>query len=569
MGKILDSLFGKKIDNTRVFPVTVKIIIIFTLFILVSNFSSNYINLIFNRSEHISLMKQLLAKDLKDAYTFCDNQFEIYQYTENLDESVKAIESKGLKEFTKKKSVLLGIKPDGEFLFQSSNVRKQDRFADKKVLELMNDTRKKDIEEGFTSFYFNDEEYFGYYKYNEKWDIFIVRAEEFNEFYKESRRIFWNISIIIILITITSAIVGIFLLRYILRFISIITNEIMKMVDSQQLSVVELKNAPNDDITYLGVAFNSLASTIDNLVSIFRKFVNKDIALQAYREREVRLEGSERDLAILFTDIKSFTFITETLGSDIIKLLNLHYTRAIQEIMEHDGVIGSIIGDALLAVYGALDDTVENKSYQAVLSAYKLQQVAKSLRVEMKKKKEEIEKKKKGALTAVEKKIYKAVLLEIGVGIDGGSVFYGNIGSYARMTNTVIGDNVNSASRLEGLTRIYKVPIVCSEYIAQDVDANVENHDIHFLEIDTVQVKGKTTGKRIYWPIIDKYFGKDVNKQVKSFSEGLELYYDGNWKKAHSLFKKCNLPLADVFVERTKDAKCPRGWNGIWEMKTK
>jgi len=72
------------------------------------------------------------------------------------------------------------------------------------------------------------------------------------------------------------------------------------------------------------------------------------------------------------------------------------------------------------------------------------------------------------------------------------------------MTNTVIGDNVNSASRLEGLTRIYKVPVICSDFVKEDIEKNVTNHGIRFIEIDQVQVKGKTVGKRVYWPLWKK-----------------------------------------------------------------
>jgi len=84
-------------------------------------------------------------------------------------------------------------------------------------------------------------------------------------------------------------------------------------------------------------------------MTIFRTFVTQDLVQRAYKEGEIRLEGSQQELTILFSDIKGFTYMTETLGNDIINLLNLHYDQAIREIHSHNGIVGSIIGDALLA----------------------------------------------------------------------------------------------------------------------------------------------------------------------------------------------------------------------------
>ncbi|MFA5519752.1 MAG: adenylate/guanylate cyclase domain-containing protein, partial [Spirochaetota bacterium] len=353
----------------------------------------------------------------------------------------------------------------------------------------------------------------------------------------------------------------------ILRYIDIITNSIMTMIDNQNLTLIDLEGATNDDITYMGTAFNSLSNTVGNLVNIFQKFANQDLVAKAYREREVKLEGSKKELTILFTDIKSFTFITEVLGNDIIKLLNLHYDRAIREITKYDGVIGSIIGDALLAVFGAFDDREENKSMQAIRSAYRIQEVAELLRSRMEAIKSDIES-EQGKLSKDELRVYKAVLLEIGVGIDGGNVFYGTLGSYVRMTNTVIGDNVNAASRLEGLTRVYKTPVICSEYVKNDIESNVPDHGIYFLELDQVTVKGKTVTQRIFWPIIDLDKNKNLKKDITAYELGLELYYQGKWADARKRFLKCSLKAADVFKERTK-GKCPSNWEGVWEMTNK
>jgi class 3 adenylate cyclase len=563
-------MLGRKVNNTRVVRVTTKIVLTFTLFILLSNLASNYVNLLFNRSELLKLMNQLLIKDLKTMYSYCNNQYEIYIFDQKFDESMKSIENKGLNEVKNTKAVVLGIKKDGSLQFQASKVQKYEKFEDQSAIDYMaSNIKSEDGEgsEGHLNFVFNNEAYFGMFKYNQKWDLFILRGEEKNEFFRESKVIFFQVSIIIVFITLISAFIGIFVLRRILRFIDVITNSIMRMIETKELTLIDLKGATNDDITYMGTAFNSLSNTVGNLVNIFEKFANQDVVSKAYKDREVKLEGTKRELTILFTDIKSFTFITETLGNDIIKLLNMHYDRAIREIIRYDGVIGSIIGDALLAVYGALDDTDENKSYQAVLSGYKLHEVTELLRLRMDKIKTELEE-EKGKLSKEELQIYKAVLLEIGVGIDGGSVFYGTLGSYVRMTNTVIGDNVNAASRMEGLTRIYKVPVICSEYVKDDIEQNVKNHGIYFLELDRVMVKGKTKTQKVYWPILESEMDEKFKKNIAAFELALELYYNGKWADARKQLSKCSLRLADIFKERTQE-KCPSNWNGVWQMTTK
>jgi class 3 adenylate cyclase len=268
---------------------------------------------------------------------------------------------------------------------------------------------------------------------------------------------------------------------------------------------------------------------------------------------------------MLFSDIKGFTFMTETLGNDIIDVLNLHYQRAIKRIHDEHGIVGSIIGDALLAVFGTMD-TGSNKSLDSLNAAYAIQDVAAALRTDIAAQREEIVR-RRGALTEAEERVYRAVLLEVGVGIDGGEVFYGNIGSYERMANTVIGDTVNSASRLEGLTRIYRVPVICSEFIKDEVMDCCEG--FRFLEIDRVQVKGKTEGKNIFWPVRTAYADAAMETEFAAFSKGLSLYYEGDWAAALSAWKQVTLPLVEVFRNRIAGAEAPENWNGIWAMTTK
>ncbi len=566
MSKLVSRVLGEKINGTRVVPLMIKIVTLFTVFLLVSNFTTNYINLMLNRGEQIRLLNQLLVKDLKELHVFANNQKEIAQFNPDIDAALSNIEASAMRNHRGERSVTFGISADGTILFQAGSVERAETFSDGAALREMVAVLDSGQEEGVLNFEFLDHEYFGVYKFNEAWDVFVLRSEELGEFYADSVRIFRNISLIIVGITVVFSVVGVILIRFILRFVGVITHNIMKMQEEQQLELMNLEGAPNDDVTYLGIAFNGLSSTIDNLLAIFKKFVARDIAQKAYREREIRLEGTQKELAILFTDIKSFTFMTETLGTDIIKLLNLHYDKAIHHIHSFNGDIGSIIGDALLAIFGTMEENDYNKSLQAVQASYKVQEVAASLRTEMNLRREEIIK-QRGSLTEAEENVYKAVLLEVGVGIDGGNVFYGNIGSDERMVNTVIGDNVNSASRLEGLTRFYKVPVICSEYVMHEVAST--SSEYRFLELDTVQVKGKTIGKKIFWPIPADQMDENLERDIDAFSEGLRAYYAGKWRDAEKAFARSTLSMAGTFVGRIKGRHAPSDWNGIWTMTEK
>ena len=180
-----------------------------------------------------------------------------------------------------------------------------------------------------------------------------------------------------------------------------------------------------------------------------------------------------------------------------------------------------------------------------------------------------------GRFTSQARQVYEAVRIDIGVGIDGGEVFYGNIGSNRYMANTVIGDNVNSASRIEGLTRFYKLPILVSSYVRDEVMKVPEAAERYrFYEVDTVQVKGKHVGKKIYFPLDTMqedpdYAAEFTQEKFEVFEEGLSAYYAGDWKTARSKWKKCGMTVAEVFLDRIGLKNAPAGWSGIWIMSTK
>lgn len=563
--KIHPQKWFKKIGNTPIIPLSLKIMTAFVILLLISTFSTNYLNLVLNQRELVKKNNELLVKELKDIYSFASNQFDIFQFSGDKASALESISKNASRDLKMPNSTSFGFMKDGTILYLATNGEKMDQFPDKAILEQMNALRLEGITEGSIHYAINKGDYFGVYKYLDKWECYIVRSELFSDMLSSTNKIFRGISLLIIALTLVFIVIGLLCINHLLRFLRQISESMLTMQDNQTLDLIDLDHAPNDDVTYLGASFNSLSSTINNLLSIFRKFVTQDVVERAYQEHRIRLEGKQMELAILFSDIRGFTYMTETLGNDIIDLLNVHYDRAIKCVHEENGIVGSIIGDAILAVYGTLRQT-KNKALEAIISAYAIQKVTETLRTEMKKRRADIEKQR--PLTESEERVFEAVLIDVGVGIDGGKVFYGNIGSQERMTNTVIGDNVNSASRLEGLTRIYELPVICSEYIKDEVMK--ETNRYLFVEIDMVQVKGKTEGKRIYYPLDTQNVSPTVIEQFMLYSVALSHYYTGDWAFATESFKKCGLSQCSVFFDRMgKVAKAGEGWRGIWTMTTK
>ena len=556
--------FFQYVGDTPIIPISSKILLVFIVLLLLSNFFTNFVNLQLNQRQIINLTNQNLVNQLKEIYTTATNQYEIYKYSQDKDESINSIIDTAKKGFSQNNSMVMGVEVGGRLLFSASASENEEFFWDSDALYEMNEKRLDGITEG--SIYFNTQrgEFLGVYKYHEDWRCYFLRAELVSDMNSSTVKIFALISGIICIITVIFLWIGLVLFNKILSNVKRITEGLYRMQASQSMELIDLSGASNDDITYLGASFNSLSATINNLLGIFQKFVSKDVVNKAYSDHIIRLEGTQRELTMLFSDIKGFTYMTETLGNDIINLLNIHYDKVIHNIHQDDGVIGSIIGDAVLAMYGTFNFQ-DNKSVQAVRSAWSITRVTAELREKLIFRRKEIEETR--PLTESEEKVFKAVLLDVGVGIDGGTVFYGNIGSAEHMTNTVIGDNVNSASRLEGLTRVYKIPVIVSEYVKNEVETATSAYK--FIEIDTVQVKGKTEGKKIFFPIDVSSADEEIIRKYEIFQLGLQAYYDGDWKQARALFKTCELDVGKVFLERISIKQAPADWSGIWTMTTK
>ena len=558
--------FFTRIGKTRIIPIGFKILLIFICLILLSNFATNIISIQLSQKQIITLNNTIMVEQLKELYNNSANQFQIYSYSQKRDECLETIGQIASTGFGNENSLAMGVKEDGtmEFFTCNNELIKWTNFSDAETLALLLSNYEEGTEEGSVSFTSPEGDFFGVYKYQPDWGFYLIRAEKRSDMQSNTLNIYLYTSILIVILTSIFIIIGYIILNKEFQTVRKVTAELLRMQKSKQLSLIDLSEAPNDDITYMAASFNNLSSSVNNLLATFQKFVSKDVVAKAYSDQVINLEGSQRELTMLFSDIKSFTYRTETLGNDIIDVLNVHYDRVIHKVHVNNGVVGSIIGDAILAVYGTLDSKM-SKSYDAIRSAWDITRETAKLRDSMIARRKEIEQKRK--LSESEERVYQAVLLDVGVGIDGGNVFYGNIGSQEHMANTVIGDTVNSASRLEGVTRVYHLPVIVSEYVKTEVEQ--ESARYKFIEIDTIQVKGKTEGKKIFFPFDTNEMEESLFESYKLFETGLKAYYEGDWKSARKILKETGLEVAEVFIERMGNKNAPEDWSGIWTMTSK
>ena len=206
---------------------------------------------------------------------------------------------------------------------------------------------------------------------------------------------------------------------------------------------------------------------------IFQKYVPENVISQFESHPETMLKGDNRVLAVLFSDIRSFTTISENMDPEVlVESLNSYFEKMVDVVMSRGGIVDKYIGDAIMAFFGAPVKS-ENDALGSVTAGLDM-------------------------LDALE--AFNGWQIEhglppfkIGIGINYGVVTVGNIGSEKKMDYTVIGDMVNLASRLEGLTKFYREPLIISEAVKRRIE------DVFPCRLlDRVVVKGKSQMVKIY-----------------------------------------------------------------------
>jgi len=232
-----------------------------------------------------------------------------------------------------------------------------------------------------------------------------------------------------------------------------------------------------DELGTLADSFNDMADSLaekEFMRDTFGKIVDPEVRDYLLHEGEKALGGETREVTVLFCDIRSFTAMSEKMSAeDVVSLLNRYFTALGQCITVHHGIINKYIGDAIMAIFGA-----PVSSENSALDAYKAA-------LDMRK-----------ALVHVNKDLTAVGLPEVhfGIGIHTGPVFAGTIGAENRMEYTVIGDTVNTASRLESLCKTYKVDLLLSQAAAQKCKLT----DGALTFVDDAQIRGKAEPMKVF-----------------------------------------------------------------------
>ena len=244
------------------------------------------------------------------------------------------------------------------------------------------------------------------------------------------------------------------------------------------------------------------------LAHLFGQYVPPELVEEmSLKMEEINLDGEMREMSVLFSDVRGFTTISESLEpKELTDYINAFLTPITKVIHDNRGTIDKYMGDAVMAFWGApLED--DQHALHALNAAIGIVERMKSLRQEF------------------SEKHWPEIY--VGVGVNTGHMNVGNKGSEFRVDYTILGDAVNLGSRLEGLTKIYGVDIITSEFTRHAVP------EYEYRELDKVRVKGKDKPVSIYEPLgLLENISKDERKLLGQFHIGIKHFRAQNWDAA-------------------------------------
>ncbi|MDR0375647.1 MAG: HAMP domain-containing protein [Treponema sp.] len=400
------------------------------------------------------------------------------------------------------------------------------------------------------------------------WQVFVT--EERSQFYGPVEQIFRTSAAILIGTLAVGVLCLLIMTHYITMPIENVVSCMKRIIEENSLT----ETVPvyyKDEIGHLSHTFNIMLQNLDvaykqiknyafdaaiaqrrerKIRNVFQLYVPADVIDEIFVNPEKMLIGTNRETAILFSDIRSFTTISEKMQPDeLVNSLNRYFKTMVNIIMDRDGIVDKYIGDAIMAIFGA-PIARENDALSSVLAGLEMSEAL----IEFNKSQIEL----------------GAPEFRIGIGVNYGVVTVGNIGCDRKMNYTVIGDSVNLASRLEGLTKMYKEPLLFSESVYEKIQGALPCRTI-----DRVAVKGKTLGvpiltaRRSITPVEQKAW--------KLHEHAVQLYYKRNFRESLAVFEEVRALLpgdlaSDRYIDRCKryiKEPPPENWDGVEIMHEK
>lgn len=286
------------------------------------------------------------------------------------------------------------------------------------------------------------------------------------------------------------------------------------------------------------------------------RYVSKDVVKEVLDNPESylnSLSGVRKPVTILFSDVRGFTTLTESADSAaLVRQLNEYFEEMVRVVFAHQGRLDKFIGDAVMADWGSIVTAGPALDAQRAVAA------ALAMRA---------------ALLRLNQSWRARGMIELafGLGLNHGEVILGNLGSEEKMEVSVIGDAVNLASRLEGLTKEYHLDLLLGETIAPLV------REKFLLQlVDCVQVKGKTKPVDVFTVVGDMVPASPLPPWLAFYEDGVKLYRARQFAEAAAAFEKSlqfqNDQLTEMYLKRCRELMQnppDSSWNGVFVMTKK
>jgi len=291
----------------------------------------------------------------------------------------------------------------------------------------------------------------------------------------------------------------------------------------------------------------------EELKDMFGQYVpKKHIDEMLKSKSDFGMRGEDRDMSVLFADIRNFTSISEGMPvPQLVEMLNSFFTPMTEIIFNHQGTIDKYIGDLIMAFWGApLKD--KHHARNVLYAALDMQEKVKEMQ-----------------------KIFKENNLpeiHIGIGVNSGIMSVGDMGSRFRRNYTVLGDSVNLASRVESLTKFYGVDIMATQYTQHNQPRFV------FRKLDKVRVKGKHEAVELYEVICtEAHVTEGLKEELGQYHAALDFYFKQQWAEAANILsvlhqKDPSKKIYSIYLDRIniyKDHPLASDWDGVYTHSTK